>query len=171
MPHSALSLAFLPVACLGSPPLALSRRRSLFAVSLVSRLNLTSQVSTLVLAQDRPLIVQFCGNDADVLLAGDRVDLPPASLPPSLSLSLSLSVSHRPLLFAVGPHAAAKLVEDKCDGVDLNLGCPQGIARKGRYGAFLLEEQDVTYTPALFTIFRGPATALILRLLPPPCSS
>jgi len=34
---------------------------------------------------------------------------------------------------------AAKLVEDKVDAVDINFGCPQGIARKGNYGSFLLE--------------------------------
>ncbi|KAH8060940.1 hypothetical protein JL722_4230 [Aureococcus anophagefferens] len=59
-------------------------------------------------AEDRPLLVQFCGDDKDYLL-----------------------------------EAAAAACAPFCDGVDLNLGCPQGIARRGHYGAFLLEEPDL----------------------------
>ena len=40
---------------------------------------------------------------------------------------------------------AARYVEPFCDAVDLNLGCPQGIAKRGNYGAFLQEDRGLIY--------------------------
>ncbi|KAA6403198.1 MAG: putative tRNA-dihydrouridine synthase 1 [Streblomastix strix] len=51
--------------------------------------------------EDRPLIVQFNGDDPEKMLE------------------------------------AAKYVENYCDAIDINFGCPQNIAKSGHYGAYL----------------------------------
>ena len=63
--------------------------------------------------------------------------------------------------------AAGKMVQHMCDAVDLNLGCPQDIARRGRYGSFLLEETELI-TSIVRTLHEGldiPVTCKI-RCLP-----
>ena len=41
--------------------------------------------------------------------------------------------------------SAARLVEAHCDAVDINFGCPQGIAKKGNYGSFLMDDLPLIY--------------------------
>ncbi|KAJ3837626.1 FMN-linked oxidoreductase [Lentinula raphanica] len=37
---------------------------------------------------------------------------------------------------------AGRKIQDLCDAIDLNLGCPQEVARDGHFGAYLLGQKD-----------------------------
>eukprot|EP00339_Tiarina_fusa_P009711 CAMPEP_0117085802 /NCGR_PEP_ID=MMETSP0472-20121206/60279_1 /TAXON_ID=693140 ORGANISM="Tiarina fusus, Strain LIS" /NCGR_SAMPLE_ID=MMETSP0472 /ASSEMBLY_ACC=CAM_ASM_000603 /LENGTH=445 /DNA_ID=CAMNT_0004815129 /DNA_START=257 /DNA_END=1594 /DNA_ORIENTATION=- len=64
---------------------------------------------------------------------------------------------------------AAKLLEPYVDGIDINCGCPQGIARRGNYGAYLLEQEDtlLTLVKHLVKHLKVPLSVKV-RLLPKP---
>jgi tRNA-dihydrouridine synthase 1 len=59
------------------------------------------------------------------------------------------------------------MIEDCVDAIDLNFGCPQGIAKRGNYGSFLLSSPDliVSLISHLHQNLKVPVTAKI-RILP-----
>jgi len=97
--------------------------------------------------QDRPLVVQFNANNPDLLVQvhNSSFDLKPFNLNPNPNSNSNPNPNpSRPNdTNTFNNSQAASMVVDKCDAIDINFGCPQDIAKKGRYGAYLLEEPDV----------------------------
>lgn len=61
---------------------------------------------------------------------------------------------------------AATYVQHQVDAVDINFGCPQGIAKRGHYGSFLLEESQLLHdlVSTLHQHLSVPVTVKIRRL-------
>ncbi|KAH8043642.1 tRNA dihydrouridine synthase [Aureococcus anophagefferens] len=59
--------------------------------------------------------------------------------------------------------AAARLVEHRVDVVELNCGCPQKVAKRGHFGAFLLDEPEVIVA-VVRALKRGLACAVGVKL-------
>ena len=58
---------------------------------------------------------------------------------------------------------AAKVLEPHCDAIDINLGCPQDIAKRGHYGAYLQDDWDLIYRISMRVIF---GWSQLMHLLP-----
>ncbi|KAA1472499.1 FMN-linked oxidoreductase [Dentipellis sp. KUC8613] len=65
---------------------------------------------------------------------------------------------------------AARKFQGYCDGIDLNLGCPQEAARDGHYGAYLLGQKDWPLNEAMISALSHSVTVPVsakLRLCQP----
>jgi tRNA-dihydrouridine synthase 1 len=97
------------------------------------------------------------------------------TVPNFLDVGYEKLIVHRPLIAQIcGSNVdyvldTAKLVEPYVDGIDLNYGYPQQIAKKGHYGAFLLEQEEILLNliRQLVPHLHVPLSVKV-RLLPPP---
>jgi len=119
--------------------------------------------------EDSPVLVQFCGHDGDTVLAAAQhvdgtpnpSDLGPALFGSAAATESAATTSSTPSTPTSSEEASPPAGFGTCDAVDLNLGCPQGIARRGFYGSFLMEHWDVVHTiiHTLHVELRVPVTA------------
>ena len=101
---------------------------------------------------------------------------PPSSSTDNKNNSSNNNNNNEPLIVQIAGNDVnlalkqAEMLLDHTDGnlhgIDLNCGCPQGIARKGNYGAFLMEREEDTVCEILKALrhYLPPSTAVSAKI-------
>eukprot|EP00802_Teleaulax_amphioxeia_P015804 Tamp_15904.p1 GENE.Tamp_15904~~Tamp_15904.p1 ORF type:complete len:398 (+),score=71.40 Tamp_15904:111-1196(+) len=102
-----------------------------------------------MVGQSEPAFRMLCRAQGCAVCSTEMIDAAGYARSERYRAQYPFAAADRPLIVQLGGSdpsdlaTAAALAAAHCDGVELNVGCPQRCARKGGYGAFLMDKRDV----------------------------